>query len=369
MKVERVELRVIAASLRTPFETSFGRTQHRHVLVARLCAGGLSGYGECVAREGPWYSAETVETAWHISRDFLIPLILGRDIAGPEELTGLFAPLRGNNMAKATLEMAFWDLWAKAQGISLSRALGGVRDQIASGVSIGIQDDLAALLELIERHLAEGYRRIKLKIKPEHDLRLAREVRRRFPDAPLMLDANSAYTLADRPLFRALDELELLMIEQPLAHDDIVDHAALQREIRTPICLDESIHTPEDGRKAIELGSCRIINVKAGRMGGHTCSRRLHDICRERDIPIWCGGMLETGIGRAHNVALASLPNFRLPGDISASDRYYTEEIIAPPFTLSPAGTIAVPDGPGIGVQVLEDVLERLAERREIFTT
>jgi O-succinylbenzoate synthase len=368
MKVERVELRLIAASLRAPFETSFGKTQHRHILIARLYADGLSGYGECVARDGPWYSGETVETAFHILRDFLVPLTLGRAIARPEELAGLFAPVRGNNMAKATLEMAFWDLWAQAQGVSLSQALGGVRDQIASGVSIGVQDTLAALFALIERHLAEGYRRIKLKIKPGHDLHLAREVRRRFPDAPLMLDANSAYTLADRPLFRALDELELLMIEQPLAYDDIVDHAALQREIRTPLCLDESIHTPEDGRKAIELGSCRVINVKTGRMGGHTQSRRLHDICQERDIPVWCGGMLETGIGRAHNVAMASLPNFRLPGDVSASDRYYSEEVIAPPFTLSPAGTIAVPDGPGIGVQVLEDVLERLTKRRETFT-
>jgi O-succinylbenzoate synthase len=368
MKVERVELLVITASLRTPFETSFGKVQHRHILIARLHADGLSGYGECAARDGPWYCAETIESALHILRDFLVPLTLGRTIAGPEELSGLFAPVRGNNMAKATLEMAFWDLWAKAQGIPLSRALGGVRDQIASGVSIGIQDNPATLFELIERHLAEGYRRIKLKIRPGHDLQIGREVRRRFPDVPLMLDANSAYTLADRPLFRALDELDLLMIEQPLAHDDIVDHAALQREIRTPICLDESIRTPEDGRKAIELGSCRVVNVKTGRMGGHTPSRRLHDVCRERDIPVWCGGMLETGIGRAHNVAMASLPNFRLPGDVSASDRYYTEEIIAPPFTLSPAGTIAVPEGPGIGVQVLEDVLERLTERRETFT-
>lgn len=367
IRIERVDLRVISASLRTPFQTSFGKFQHRHILIATLYAGGLSGYGECVAREGPWYSGETLKTAYHVLQDFLIPLALGKAISAPDELTRLFDPVRENNMAKATLEMAFWDLWAKAQGVSLSRALGGNRDRIESGVSIGIQESTAALFGLIERHLAEGYRRVKLKIKPGSDLQVAREVRRRFPEVPLMLDANSAYTLDDLPLFRALGELDLLMIEQPLAHDDIVDHAALQRELRTPICLDESIHTPQDGRKAIELGSCRIINVKTGRMGGHTPSRRLHDLCRERGVPVWCGGMLETGIGRAHNVAQASLPNFRLPGDVSASDRYYTEEIISPPFTISPEGTIAVPQGPGIGVQVLEDVLERLTQQRETF--
>jgi O-succinylbenzoate synthase len=368
MKVERVELRVIAASLRTPFETSTGKTQHRHILIVKVYADGLSGYGECVARDGPWYSEETVETAWHILRDFLIPLTLGQAIAGPEEVLKLFAPVRGNNMAKATLEMAFWDLIAKAQGISLSQALGGVRKHIESGVSIGIQENTTALLDLVERHLAEGYRRIKLKIRPGLDLDVARQIRRHFPTAPLMLDANSAYTLDDLDLFRAMDDLGLMMIEQPLGYDDIVDHAALQREIRTPICLDESIHSPEDGRKAISLGSCRIINIKAGRVGGLTQARRLHDLCQERDAPVWCGGMLETGIGRAGNVALASLPNFRLPGDISASDRYYTEEIIDPPFTLSPEGTIAVPAGPGIGVRVLEETIERLTERRQVLT-
>ncbi len=266
-------------------------------------------------------------------------------------------------MARATIEMACWDLAAKQRGVPLARLLGGTRDRIPSGVSIGIQPSLDALVETIRRECAAGYLRVKAKIKPGYDVQVAERIRAEFPDLDFMMDANSAYTLADTATFQRIDATRPTMIEQPLAHDDLVDHAALQRVISTPVCLDESVHSSEDARKAITLGACRIVNIKAGRVGGHREAKRVHDLCAARGLPVWCGGMLETGIGRAHNVHLASLPNFRLPGDVSASERYFDTELIDNPFRLSPDGTIEVPDGPGIGVAVLEDEVRRLAQR------
>ncbi|MEW6231619.1 MAG: o-succinylbenzoate synthase [Chloroflexota bacterium] len=367
MRIEHIELRQIGLALKEPFQTSFGVTRARRILLVIVEGEGLTGYGECVAGEGPWYSSETVETARHILADFLVPAVLGKTVAEPSELTACFAPVRGHNMAKAALEMAGWDLLAKAKGVSLSHFLGGSRERIESGVSIGIQPRVEDLLTRIEGYLAQGYRRVKVKIQPGWDVDVVAEIRRHLPTVPLMLDANSAYTLADLPTFRELDNYDLMMIEQPLGYEDIIDHATLQRQLRTPICLDESIHSPEDGRKAIESGACRVINIKAGRLGGLYPARQLHDVCQERGIPVWCGGMLETGIGRAHNVALSTLPNFRLPGDVSASDRYYAQEIITSPFRLSPDGTIPVPQGPGVGVEVDRAMLERLTLHKETF--
>jgi O-succinylbenzoate synthase len=364
VKVARVELFLLRLALKNPFETSGFREKDRVPILLRVESDGAAGWGECVATEFPWYSAETPETCWYVLTQILVPRVLGRSFAGPEEVADVFAGVRGHNMAKATLEMACWDLAAKERGVSLSSLLGGTRDRILSGVSIGIQPSLEATVETIARELASGYQRVKLKIKPGWDLALAERVRAAFPDLKFMLDANSAYTLADIPLFKHLDACRPMMVEQPLEADDIVDHATLQREIETPICLDESIHGAPDARKAIQIGACRIVNIKAGRVGGHRESKRVHDVCAERGLPVWCGGMLETGVGRAHNVALASLPNFRLPGDVSASERYFHTEVIAEPFTVSSDGTIAVPTGPGIGVTVLEDVVRGLALRR-----
>lgn len=364
MRIERVELFLLRLPLKKPFETSFGVETHRTPILCRIESQDAVGWSECVAQELPAYSYETVETCWHALVDFLIPRLVGQSVAGPEEVADRFADIRGHRMAKATLEMAGWDLAAKQQRVSLSRLLGGSRDRILSGVSIGIQPTLEQLLQTVERERAAGYQRIKLKIKPGLDVQIAEAVRKRFPDLDFMLDANSAYTLADTPIFQRIDATRPMMIEQPLAHDDIVDHATLQRAIRTPICLDESIHSGEDARKAIAIGATRIVNIKPGRVGGHREAKRIHDVCVEREVPVWCGGMLETGIGRAHNVHLASLPNFRLPGDVSASERYFDTELVAEPFRLSPDGTIPVPTGPGIGVTVLEARIRALAERR-----
>ena len=368
MKIERIELRTIEMELIAPFETSFGRFHKRPIILVKLFDDGVVGWGECVAGEGPWYSYETAGTAWHILREFAIPMILHQPLDHPSAVWERLRPIRGHNMAKAALEMAAWDLWARQQGVSLSKALGGTRTEVASGVSIGLQKTDERLLDVIADFLAQGYQRIKLKIKPGRDVAMVRAVRERFPEVPLQVDANSAYTLDDAPQLQALDDFNLLLIEQPLGYDDIVDHAKLQAALKTPICLDESIHSPDDARHALDLGSCRVINIKPGRVGGFTQSIAIHDLCQAREIPVWCGGMLESGVGRAHNVALASLPNFRLPGDISASDRYWHADIVDPPFTLQANGTIRVPDGPGIGVQVLEDRLSDLTTAFEAFS-
>ncbi len=368
MKIESIELRQITLPLVSPFTTSFGTQSDRPCVIVSVHAEGVTGYGECVAGDGPWYSYETVATAWHVLEEFLTPRLLGFDLDDPTAVWDLFAPIRGHNMAKAALEMACWDLAAKTRGVSLRDLLGGARDRVAVGVSVGIQASPAALVDTVRRYVDDGYARIKLKIAPGHDEAYVTAVRAAFPDTLVQVDANSAYTLADAPLFQHMDGLNLLLIEQPLADDDIVDHATLQRDLRTPICLDESIHSPDDARHALDLGSCGVINIKPGRVGGHRRSRAIHDLCRARDIPVWCGGMLETNIGRAHNVALAALPGFTLPGDISASARYYAHDVAGPDFTLNSDSTLSVPSGPGIGVEPDPAALEAATTRREVFT-
>jgi O-succinylbenzoate synthase len=368
MRVEQVEIRYVRLPLKRHFETSFRRTRERHTILVAVRADGVEGWGESPVEDGPWFSSETVETAWHVLRDFLIPMMLGQEIARAADAFARMGRVRGHPMAKTGLEEALWDAEARQKGVPLAWLLGGVRDRIESGVSVGIQDSLPELLEQVEGYLAQGYRRVKVKIKPGWDVDVVRELRRRWPTVPLMVDANSAYTLADADHLAALDEWGLLMIEQPLAYDDLYEHSLLQRRLRTPICLDESIPTPAHARAALELGSCRIINIKPGRVGGLAQARRIHDLCQERGVPVWCGGLLETGVGRAHNVAIASLPNYTLPGDVSASDRYYERDVVVPPFRLNPDGTIDVPRGPGIGVEIDRDFLETVTVRREVFT-
>jgi O-succinylbenzoate synthase len=367
LQIEQIQLRHIRLPLVHPFETSFARETLRDIIIVKAVAHGLVGYGESASMAEPFYNYETTETCWHIQRDFLVPWVLGRDIGDAAKLMKLFAPVRGHNMAKTGLEEAWWDLRAKAEGKPLSRLLGGTKEKIESGVSIGIQDSVEHLLQRIGCFLEQGYRRVKIKIKPGWDIGVVDRVRQVFGDVPLMLDANSAYALSDSALFRALDDYDLMMIEQPLGYDDIVDHAKLQSQIKTPICLDESITTPEHARWAIELGSCRIINIKPGRVGGLYQAQRIHDICQQHDMPVWCGGLLESGIGRAHNVALCSLPNFRLPADLSASSRYYARDVVLPPWELNADGTMTVPTAPGIGVEVDEELLERLTVKEQTF--
>ncbi|MCX8103638.1 MAG: o-succinylbenzoate synthase [Candidatus Bipolaricaulota bacterium] len=364
MKLEAIELRHLEMELVEPFETSGWRETIRPCIIVTIHSDGLTGYGECVAGAGPWYSYETIQTAWHVLEDFCIPAVLGHDISSAEELQAKLKPIRGHPMAKAALEAAFWDVLAQAKNISLAKLLGGTKDRIESGISIGIQKDIPTLLSVIEQRCAQGYKRIKLKVKPGWDITVLRAVRQRFPTLDLMADANAAYTIADLEHLKQFDEFGLMMLEQPLEYDDLIDHARLQRELKTPICLDESIKTPDDARKALDLGACKIINIKPGRVGGLLNAKRIHDLCLSRGVPVWCGGMLETGIGRAANVALASLPNFTLPNDISASARYWREDIIEPPFVLEPDGTIRVPTGSGLGVRVVMERLERATRRR-----
>lgn len=358
MRIERLRLRLVRLPLVAFFETSFGRIYDRTFIIVQLDGNGAEGLGECVADVDPYYSPETTVTAWHVIRDFLAPLVLGRAFSDPRDVYPACARVRGHNMAKAAIEMAAWDLAAHAADVPLSRLLGGVRTQITSGVSIGIQDSLDQLAQKIDTELAAGYRRIKIKIKPGWDVSAVSMVRSRFGAIPLMVDANAAYSLDDTALLASLDGFDLMMIEQPLDYDDIRDHARLQSAIRTPICLDESIHSAQHADQAIASGACRIINIKPGRLGGHAQSIRVHDICAEHGVPVWHGGMLESGIGRAHNVHLASLPNFSLPGDIAASARYFVPDLIEPGIAVSASGTINVPAGPGIGVNVDWDRVE-----------
>jgi O-succinylbenzoate synthase len=366
--IRRVELREIHLSLLRPFETSFGRTSERHIILVRVEGeDGLEGWGECVADENPFYSEEWTESAWAVLDHFLVPLVIDGTVDTAESVDGLFAHVRGNRMAKAAVETAVWDLEARRRNLPLWKLLGGTRKEIACGVSIGLQPSADALLERVEHELAAGYQRIKIKIKPGHDIELVDAVRRRWPAIPLMVDANSAYRLADVRLLRELDRFNLMMIEQPLAHDDIAQHAKLQSQINTPICLDESIRSSDDALHAIAIGACRIINIKLGRVGGHVEARRVEQVCRENGIPVWCGGMLEAGIGRAHNIALSTLAGFTLPGDVSASARYWEEDIIDPPVTVSPRGTITPPAAPGIGFKVKLDRIEGLTRRKKVF--
>ena len=360
MRIDRIELRHIKMILVSPFVTSMGTEYDEEHIIVRVDAEGVTGWGESVAEGTPFYSYETVPTAWHILQDFLIPSILGKDIKDVDEAIAAYAKVRGHMMAKAGLEAALWDAFAKTQNISLSKMLGGVRDKVNVGVSIGIQDSVPHLIRKVEGYLAEGYQRIKIKIAPGLDLQFVEALRREFPDTLLQVDANSAYTLDHIGLFKKMDEYNLQLIEQPLGYEDIYDHSKLQRELKTPICLDESIHSLDDTRAAIELDSCRVINIKPGRVGGFTESKLIHDYCASKNIPVWHGGMLESGIGRAGNVALASLSNFTMPGDISASKRYYKEDIVIPEFVVNPDGTMTVPTGPGIGVEVDMKMLEKV---------
>ena len=367
MRIDRIELRLIKMNLVAPFETSFGVELDEQHIIVRVDAGGVTGWGECVAMADPFYSYETNQTAWHILRDYMIPKVLKQDIADPEEVIARGSRVRGHNMAKAGLEFALWDLFAKARGLSLSKMLGGTRERIPVGVSVGLQSSPAELVKKVTGYLSEGYSRIKIKIAPGRDLDMVAAVRKEFHKFLFQVDSNSAYTLDSVILFRAMDEYNLLLIEQPLGYDDIYDHSKLQRELKTPICLDESIHTLADARAALELNSCRIINIKPGRVGGYAESIKIHDLCAASNVPVWHGGMLESGIGRAGNVALASLPNFTLPGDISASKRYYTQDIVEPAFEVAADGTMSVPTKPGIGVDVVMDRLERVTVRKQEF--
>jgi O-succinylbenzoate synthase len=352
MKIKKVILRHLKLDLLYPFTTSFGTEYDREfILVEVQNEDGMSGWAESVAMLDPLYNEETVKTNWHMLEDYLIPILLKTDINHPDELSDThFSYIRGNYMAKAAIEGAVWDLYAKEQNASLSKLLGGTKKTIDVGVSIGIKDSIDETLQTIEERLEEGYKRVKLKIKPGWDLELIDKVRKVYPDIPLMADANSAYTLEDIDQLKALDDYQLMMIEQPLAYNDIIDHADLQAIMKTPICLDESIHSLDGARKAIKLGSCKIINIKIGRVGGLTESRKIHDLCQQHNIPVWCGGMLESGIGRAHNIAITSLPNFTLPGDTAASSLYWAEDIIDPEVTVE-NGTITVPTTPGIGYE------------------
>lgn len=360
MQIKRVELYHTKMELVSPFTTSMGTEYDEEHIMVRVDAEGLTGWGESVAEGTPFYSYETVQTAWHILEDFLIPSILGKNLSSIDEAISLYSKVRGHMMAKAGLEAALWDVFAKSKKISLSKLLGGTRSKVDVGVSIGIQKSESDLIKTVNNYLKEGYKRIKIKISPGYDIQFVKALRKEFPDVLLQVDANSAYELKHINLFKEMDNYNLLLIEQPLGYEDIYDHSKLQRELKTPICLDESIHSLDDTRAAIELDSCRVINIKPGRVGGFTESILIHDYCSSKNIPVWHGGMLESGIGRAGNVALASLPNFTLPGDISASKRYYKEDIVEPEFTVNKDGTMDVPTKPGIGVEVNMKMLEKV---------
>ena len=368
MQIKTIELIEIPLPLVHFFETSFGRTYERRIVLARVVdADGAEGWGECTCGEGPFYSDEWTDSAWETLKTWLAPMVLGREVKGASDIYSLMRAVRGHRMAKATIETACWDLEAKKAGVPLWKHLGGVNREIACGVSIGIQDTPEQLFDKIQTELDAGYQRIKIKIKPGWDEDIIRQARERWPDILLMGDANSAYSLDDTALFQRLDAYGLMMFEQPLAYDDMIDHAELQRGIKTPVCLDESVKTPADARKAIDLGACQIINVKLGRVGGHSEANKVEAVCRERNIPIWCGGMLESGIGRAHNIAMSTLAGFTLPGDVSASKRYWHEDIIEPEVTITARGTIIAPDAPGIGFTVRRDRIDALTVRREII--
>ena len=367
MKIDRITLREIRMPLVHPFETSFGRTTGRRILLVQVDSDGLTGWGEVTAGERPFYNEEWVDSAWLILRDFVAPRVLRQQIDSAMHAGRLSSHIRGHNMARGGLEVAAWDLEARQLGVPLWEHLGGIVSEIDCGVSIGIQESVDELLALIEREVAAGYQRIKIKIRPGWDVDVVSQVRERFPSVRLMVDANSAYTLADAPHLTQLDDFGLMMIEQPLAHDDIIDHAKLQSQLQTPICLDECIRSARQAEQAIELDACRIINIKLGRVGGFSEALLVHNVARVHGIPVWCGGMLESGIGRAHNIALTTLENFTLPGDVSASKRYWQRDIIDPPVEVTSRGTIKVHDDPGIGYNIDLDYIEHLTARKEVL--
>src|SRR5215208_3015774 len=363
MKIESITLHHISMPLVAPFETSFGRETDRQCVLITLQADGLTGYGECVATRDPGYNYETAGTAWHILKEFVAPLILGQDVLDAGDFQKRVEGIRGHHLAKAAVEMALWDLLGKRAGKSLKEMFGGTRDKVEVGVSIGIQESASALVRSVESYLQKGYRRVKIKIKPGREVDETSAVRRAYPDLRLQVDANSAYTLETAGALKPLDNLDLLLIEQPLFEDDIWDHRKLQAAFQTPICLDESILTPRHARYALEMEACQIINIKPARVAGLSQGMMIHDYCLVRNVPVWCGGMLETGVGRASNLALASLPGFVLPGDISASNRYYQRDITEERFTLNPDSTITVPAGPGLGVELNPAAVERYGVR------
>ncbi len=365
MKIDAIYLREIRVPLVKPFVTSFGPTTDRRILLVEVKGEGLTGWGECVAGEFPYYSYETIDTAWLMVMNELAPALTAADIEHAGKCSSVFKQVRGHRMAKAALENAVWDLEAQMRGVSLAQLLGGTREVINCGVSIGIQPSLEVLLEEIEKELAAGYQRIKIKCKPGWDMEVFAAVRHRWPGIALSCDANSAYRMKDMDAIVTWDQFDLMMIEQPLWSDDFYFHSMLQRRMQTPICLDESIHNRRDALAAIEMESCQIINIKVGRVGGFSEAIGVHNVAQERGIPVWCGGMLETGIGRSHNIALSSLPNFTLPGDVSASKRYWKEDIIDPVVEVSKEGQIIVPDTPGRGFEVRTDLVERFTVRKE----
>jgi O-succinylbenzoate synthase len=368
LKVDRIVLRHVRLPLVHFFETSFGRTYHRDIVLVEASMDGVSGWGEVTAGENPFYNEEWTGSVWPLLIHYVAPRILHHAFESPEEVDSRTAHIRGHNMARGGMETAIWDLAARLVNEPLWKTIGGgARKEIPCGVSIGIQESVEQLLDKIETELAAGYQRIKMKIKPGWDVSVIAKVRERFPHIKLMADANSAYTLADIDHLKQLDPFHLMMIEQPLSHDDIIDHAVLQKALQTPICLDECIRSAHQAEQAIRLGACRIINIKLGRVGGFAEAKRVHDVCQANGIPVWCGGMLESGIGRAHNIALSTLPNFVLPGDISASKRYWTRDIIQPAVEVTEHGTIHVTDAPGFGYAIDSEYLASLVVRREVL--
>lgn len=368
MKIDAIHLRELQLPLLRPFQTSFGTTTVRRILLAEVQADGVSGWGEVTAKDRPIYNEEFVDASWFLLKDQLGPKLLAEPLENASQTANRLRFVRGHYMTRGGLEVAVWDLEAKLQKMPLWKHIGGEKTHIECGVSIGVQKNIDELLELIQKELDAGYHRIKIKIMPGWDVDVVREVRERFPDIRLLADANSAYTLADTAHLKKLDDFDLMMIEQPLMHDDIIDHATLQKKLATPICLDEAIRAPRHAEQAIELGSCRVINIKLGRVGGFTDALLVHNIARAHGIPVWCGGMLEAGVGRAHNIALSTLGNFTLPGDVSASKRYWERDIIDPPVEVGSDGTITVPEGPGIGYGIDLDYIESLTVRRETIT-
>lgn len=364
MRIDRIELREVALSLKNPFRTSFGVEQHRRITLVSLFSEGQEGIAECVAGEFPGYASETVDTAWHVIETYVAPLVVGKSFATANELLHALRFIRGHNMAVAAVEMAFWDLQAKQLNLPLWQLLGGQLRPIPVGISLGIQDTVEETVDLALRNVDLGYRRVKLKIEPGWDVKMVGAVRAALPSTDLSVDANSAYRLTDAPRLRELDEFRLAYIEQPLAHDDLIDHVALQAQLATAICLDESVHSAEDARKGLATGAGRVINVKTGRVRGYQAARMVHDVALTFGAPVWCGGMLESGVGRAHNLHLSTLPNFVLPGDTSSSSLYWHEDIVEQPLE-AVNGLQQVPEGPGIGVTLKMDMVERLTQRRQ----
>ena len=368
MRVESLRLREIQLKLVAPFETSFDRTTERRIILAEASVNGVSGWGECTAGESPFYSPEDTETCWHVLRSFLWPMLKGKEFESAAEVWDLLEQVRGHNMAKATVETAIWDAEAKLKNVPLWKLIGGERTEIPCGVSIGIKETLDELAAAVKKELDAGYQRIKIKIKPGRDLASVQRLRQDFPRIKLMVDANSAYRKEDWALLKQLDGFYLMMIEQPLGWDDLYGHVEVQKGLQTPICLDECIHTYEQAEAAIALGACKIINIKLGRVGGMRQAKRIHDLCQQKGIPVWCGGMLESGIGRAQNIAMSTLANFSLPGDVTASKRYWHEDVISPEVTVTPQGTIRVPTGSGIGFEPRVERIESITVRRELLS-